>query len=127
MEKIYDVFTSRVAEGRHMSQSDVDSIGQGRVWTGSDAVKIKLVDEIGGLDDAVAYAAKIAKVGAYKLLELPKQKHPFEEFLSRAETDAEARVMQKNLGDAYSYLKYVKSIISMKGVQARLPFEMIVE
>jgi protease IV len=125
VEKIYDVFTTRVAEGRGMTQAMVDSIGQGRVWTGADALKINLVDEIGGLDAALAYAAKAANIKDYKLIELPKQKHPFEELLGHAEEDAEARVMQKNLGEAYSYLKYLKNIISLKGIQARLPFELL--
>ena len=61
VEKVYDTFTRRVADGRNMSQAQVDSIGQGRVWSGSDAVKIGLVDEIGGLNDALAYAAKKTK------------------------------------------------------------------
>ncbi|MCW3076930.1 MAG: sppA [Bacteroidetes bacterium] len=126
VEKIYDVFTKRVAEGRKMNQALVDSIGQGRVWTGADAVKINLVDELGGLNDAIAYAAKAAKLKEYKLLELPKQTNPIDEFLGRAESDAEARVIQKNLGDTYSYFKYLKNIITIKGIQARLPFEMII-
>jgi protease-4 len=110
-----------------MQQSAVDSIGQGRVWTGSDALRINLVDELGGLNDAIAYAAKKANVKEYKLLELPKQKHPFEELFGKAEDDIEARIMEKNLGGTYSYLKHIKTILSVKGVQARLPFEMVIE
>ncbi|MCE3227777.1 MAG: signal peptide peptidase SppA, type [Bacteroidetes bacterium] len=127
VEKIYDVFTKRVAEGRKMEQSAVDSIGQGRVWSGADAIKIGLVDEIGGLDDAIAYAAKKANLKDYKLIEMPKQKHPFEELLGKAEDDVETRIIQKNLGVTYSYLKHIQTIISAKGVQARLPFEMVIE
>lgn len=127
VEKIYDVFTKRVAEGRNMTQAMVDSIGQGRVWTGADALKINLVDELGGLNDALAYAAKQANLKEYKLVELPKQVHPFAEFLGNAGDEAEARILQKNLGETYSYLKHIKNIISLKGVQARLPFEMIIE
>lgn len=127
VEKIYDVFTKRVAEGRKMPQAMVDSVGQGRVWTGTDALKINLVDELGGLNDALAYAAKKVNLKDYKVIELPKQTHPFAEFLGKAEEDAEARVLQKNLGETYSYLKHIKNIISVKGIQARLPFEMIID
>ncbi len=103
VEKVYDTFTKRVAEGRNISQADVDSIGQGRVWTGADAIKIKLVDELGGLNDAIAYAAKKAKLKNYKLLELPKQKNPFDEFLGKKENDMENPYDQKKPG-TYVYV-----------------------
>ncbi|MDP1800566.1 MAG: signal peptide peptidase SppA [Bacteroidota bacterium] len=127
VEKVYDVFTKRVAEGRNMSQADVDSIGQGRVWTGSDALKINLVDELGGLNDAIAYAVKKAKLTDYKLVELPKQKSPFDAFLGKKETELESRLIKKNLGISYSYFKQLQKILNVKGIQARLPFEMLVE
>ena len=62
VEKVYDTFIGRVAEGRNTSKEMIDSIGQGRVWSGADAIKINLVDELGGLEDAIAYAAKKANV-----------------------------------------------------------------
>lgn len=98
VEHVYDVFTARVAEGRGMPQAEVDSIGQGRVWAGTDALKIKLVDELGGLQDAIAFAAKKAKLSSYRLIDLPKQKDPLEELLGRAAGDAEASILSKNLG-----------------------------
>jgi len=125
VEKVYDTFTKRVAEGRHMSQADVDSIGQGRVWTGADALKINLVDELGGLNDAVAYAAKKAKLKDYKLLELPKQKNPFDELLGKKESEMETRMIKRNLGPVYIYFKQLQNVLQLKGVQARLPFEML--
>lgn len=127
VEKVYDVFTKRVAEGRKMTQADVDSIGQGRVWTGKDALKINLVDELGGLNDAIAYAAKKSKLTDYKLVELPKQKSPFDMFLNKKETELESRLIKKNLGISYTYFKQLQKIINVKGIQARLPFEMLVE
>ncbi len=66
IESIYSTFLNRVASGRKMTTSQVDSIAQGRVWTGLDAVKIGLVDELGGLDNAIAYAAKLGKTDSYK-------------------------------------------------------------
>ena len=125
VEKVYDTFTKRVAEGRHMSQADVDSIGQGRVWTGADAIKINLVDELGGLNDAIAYAAKKAKLKDYKLLELPKQKNPFDELLGKKESEMETRMIKRNLGPVYMYFKQLQNVLQLNGVQARLPFEMI--
>ena len=62
VEEVYDVFTKRVAEGRKMKQSAVDSIGQGRVWSGSDALRINLVDELGSLENAIEFAANIKEI-----------------------------------------------------------------
>ncbi len=126
VEKVYDTFTKRVAEGRGIPQSDVDSIGQGRVWTGADAIKIKLVDELGGLNDAIAYASKKAKLKEYKIVELPKQKNPLDEIFGKKESEMETRLIKKNLGPVYTYFKQVQSLMQLNGVQARLPFEMIV-
>ncbi len=126
VEKVYDVFTMRVAEGRKMNQADVDSIGQGRVWSGSDALKIKLVDELGGLNDAIAFAAKKAKVDLYNVIELPKQKGPFDALLGK-ESELESKLIKNNLGLPYSFFKQLKKTVNMKGVQARLPFEMQIE
>lgn len=127
VEKVYDVFTKRVAEGRKMSQANVDSIGQGRVWTGTDALKINLVDELGGLNDAIAYAAKKSKLTDYKLVELPKQKSPFDSFLNKKETELESGLIKRNLGISYEYYKQLHKLLNLKGIQARLPFEMLVE
>ncbi|MDO8999116.1 MAG: signal peptide peptidase SppA [Bacteroidota bacterium] len=127
VEKVYDVFTKRVAEGRKMSQADVDSIGQGRVWTGKDALKINLVDEIGGMDAALAYAAKKANLTEYKLIELPKQKSPFDAFLNKKELELESRFVKRNLGVSFTYFKQLQKLVNVKGIQARLPFEMLVE
>jgi protease-4 len=127
VEKVYDTFISRVAEGRNMDKSAIDSIGQGRVWTGNDALKINLVDELGGLNEAIAYAAKKAKLPDYRIIELPRPKNPFAHFLGKTEEEAETCIMKKNLGLTYSYLKQLREIISIKGIQARLPFEMVIE
>lgn len=126
VENVYKTFIGRVAEGRGMTTEAVNEIGQGRVWSGSDAIAIKLVDELGGLPEAIAYAAKKAKLKEYKIEELPIQKNPLDELLGKAEDDAEARIMKKNLGESYIYLKQVRSILNSKGVQVRLPYEIII-
>lgn len=124
VEKVYETFISRVAEGRKITTSMVDSIGQGRVWSGADALKINLVDEIGGANEALAYAAKMAKITDYKIEEMPKRKDPFSMFLNNKEDEMEARLIKKNLGAQYLFLSTVKKVIDFKGVQARMPFEL---
>ncbi len=127
VEDIYDVFITKVAEGRNISKNNVDSIGQGRVWSGTDALKIKLVDEIGGINDAIAYAAKLAKLSNYKLIDLPKQKDPLEELFNTGADEIEARTMKANLGEQYIFIKQLKTVLLKKGIQARVPYEMIIE
>ena len=125
VEKVYETFIGRVAEGRGITTADVDSIGQGRVWSGVDALKIKLVDELGGTNEAIAYAAKMAKLKDYKMEEFPKRKDPFSMLLGKGEEGLEERILERNLGEQYQYLKFVKRMMQMKGVQMRLPYEMI--
>jgi protease IV len=127
VEHIYDVFISKVATGRKTSKNAIDSIGQGRVWSGADALSINLVDELGGIDHAIAYAAKKAKLVNYKLVDLPKQKDPLQELLGNAKDEMETRTMKANLGQQYIYLKQLKNVLKLKGVQARIPYEMIIE
>jgi len=126
VEAVYDVFITKVAEGRKTTKEQVDEVGQGRVWSGTDALKINLVDELGGLPEAIAYAAKVAKLKEFKVNDLPLQKNPLDELFGKAENEAEARIMKKSLGPNYVYLKQVQNMIKMKGVQVRLPFEMII-
>ena len=127
VERIYDVFITKVAQGRHTQKNNIDSIGQGRVWSGVDALKIHLVDELGGISNAVAYAVKLAKLPNYKIVELPKQKDPLQELLGNGKEEMETRAMKTNLGEQYIYIKQLKNVLQLKGVQARLPYEMIIE
>lgn len=128
VEDVYKVFISRVAEGRKITTDQVDSIGQGRVWSGTDAIKIKLVDEIGGLEKAIEYAAKKAnlKEEEYSLTALPKAKNPFEALFKTKEEEIENRIINNKLGEKAAYVKQFNYLLNVKGVQARLPFDMIV-
>jgi protease-4 len=126
VEKVYETFIGRVAEGRKTTTSMVDSIGQGRVWSGTDALKINLVDELGGTNEAINYAAKMAKIDDYKIEEMPKRKDPFSMFLNNKEDEMESRIVKKNLGSQYKFLLQVQNLINLKGVQARLPYELII-
>lgn len=126
VEKVYDTFTRRVAEGRKMRQEEVDSIGQGRVWAGADALKLGLVDELGGLTDAIAYAARQAKISNFRITELPRLRGPFDGLLNNTEREVETKALQKMLGSTYPYFMHMRSLIECKGVQARLPFDIII-
>ena len=127
--KTYDDFTKRVAEGRGLRQTYVDSIGQGRVWAGADAIGLGLVDQLGDMEDAIAYAAQKANLGDdYKVTEWPKQKDFFARFMeSRNEKDKIDIAMKQKLGIYYDYLKGLDNLQKNTGVQARLPFDMIIE
>lgn len=127
IENVYQDFISKVAAGRGMTVAGVDSIGQGRVWSGVDAKKIGLVDQFGGIKDAIALAADKAKLKQYKILELPKQKEPFEELLNTfMDQDAIAdSKLRKELGSSYDNIKKMKNVLKYKGVQARMPYEVV--
>ena len=124
---VYNTFTSKVAEGRDMSQENVDDIGQGRVWSGSNAMDINLIDEYGGLEDAVAGAAELAELEDYRIYELPEQKDPFQELLEQLEEDMQTSWMKHQLGDQYKYYKTIQDIKHLKGVQARMPYQFVID
>ena len=106
-----------------MSKADVDSIAQGRVWSGVDAKRLGLVDLFGGLETAIEIAAKKAGLENYRLQSLPYQEDPFQKFMKDITGDSEAAVMQKALGESYRYYKQLDHLRSMKSYQARLPYE----
>ncbi|NVN94384.1 MAG: signal peptide peptidase SppA [Bacteroidetes bacterium] len=123
IERIYGVFIAHVAEGRKMTIEQVDNIGQGRVWSGFDAKRIGLVDDFGGIDKAIEEAAKLAKLTEYKVIEYPKQKEFFQQIMEEfSGENATTKALQKELGENYVYYQTLKSISSMKGIQARLPY-----
>jgi protease-4 len=123
VEKIYDDFITKVAEGRGMTKEEVDAIGQGRVWTGLDAIKIGLVDEIGGLERAIEIAKTSANLENYDVVDYPKRKDPFEEIMEELTSNIEAKILTKTLGNEYKYYKKVQDISQQSGVMARMPFD----
>lgn len=127
IETIYSTFLAHVAEGRKMSTADVDSIGQGRVWSGTDAKRIGLIDEFGGLTDAIREAARLAKVKDYSITNLPAQKDPFTRIMEVLSGDNTSVWAKKQLGSAYPYYSYLMNMSRLQGVQALMPFEIIVE
>ena len=123
IETIYTTFITHVSEGRKMSVAQIDSIGQGRVWSGVDAKRIGLVDQFGGLNDAIAEAAKLAKLKEYRTLELPEQKDTFEQIMQAFSGDNTSVFTKKELGAAYPYFHYLSQMSHLKGVQALMPYE----
>lgn len=123
----YNDFTALVARTRGLRQSYVDSIGQGRVWTGTDALELGLVDEMGGLDKAIEYAAQKAGLTDYSLKDYPKQESLMDMLLKGDIQEPYANaLMKKRLGSNYKYIETIENITKVDGVQALMPF-MIVE
>lgn len=123
IEDGYDTFISRVAEGRKMDKTAVDAVGEGRVWAATNAKEIKLIDAYGGLTDAIALAKKMAKLDNYRIVNLPKLKDPFEELLKEFSGSARASFMKDEMGENYKYYEQLRSIISQRGVLARMPYD----
>ena len=122
VEKIYSEFVSRVASGRKMSPGSVDSIGQGRVWSGTSAMKIGLVDEIGGLKEAVQGAAKLAGIEPFTVRELPVLEDPYMRIISQLGGEVRMSLLKKELGESVKYYNMLREIKDMSGIQARLPY-----
>jgi protease-4 len=125
IEIVYDTFITRVADGRKMTKAAVDSIAQGRVWTGNDAIKIGLVDEIGGLDEAISAAAVLGEVSDYKLKYLPVYKKDFDQlFNTYGLIQSKEEMMKEELGEeTYLIMQKMKKLTQQKGTQLLLPYE----
>lgn len=123
IESIYTTFTTHVAEGRKMTVAQIDSIGQGRVWSGVDAKRIGLVDEFGGLNDAIKGAAILAKLKEYSIQELPEQKDTFEQLMQAISGDNTSVFLKREMGAAYPYFNYLSRMSRMEGIQALMPYE----
>lgn len=127
VEIVYDTFISRVAAGRNMSKEKVDEIGQGRVWTGTMAKELGLVDELGSLDDAITYAAKVAQITDYKLSLYPYYKIKFQDlirkFFGMSVSSVKADAIKEEIGaENYELLQRMNYLKQSEGVQAMLPY-----
>jgi len=128
IEKTYATFLQRVADGRKMTTEQVDAIAQGRVWTGVDAQKLGLVDEIGGLDTAIKYAAKLGKTNSYRTENFPEYEKSFEDLLANftgmAMFKTKEQLLKEQLGvEGFQMLEQIKRVKSRKGIQAIMPYE----
>ena len=128
IEDIYATFTQRVADGRKMPVERVDEIGQGRVWSGVDALELGLVDKLGSLDDAVVAAAELAKISEYDVDYYPLKKSWLEKILNNMnEEETALKMMKAELGDLYYTYEAFKNVMNMEGIQARMPMEIKIE
>lgn len=128
IDRIYHKFVDLVARTRHLRKSFVDSIGRGHVWSGTEALKLGLVDSLGGLQNAVAYAAKKAKLGEnYRIINLPEQKDILQQFVEQLSGEVQSKIISDKLGSWSTYFYQLKTFEQMKGVQARLPFVMQIQ
>ena len=123
VDSVYDHFKSRVAMGRQKSMQYIDSIAQGRVWTGADAIKVGLVDKIGTLNDALQAASKMAKLKGYSIKTYPETKSFIEDFIDGYKNEVKTKAIQQEIGlDQWEVLQQMKSIKQMMGQpQTRLP------
>jgi len=123
----YDEFTKAVANGRHKTQEYINSIGQGRVWTGTQAISIGLVDRLGNIHDAIKSAAKKAGIKDYILETYPEQKGLFSKLGNNFAEEMRIRAVKSELGDNYIYYQQLKSLSTMmRTPQMRLPYDVVV-
>ena len=128
IDRGYSLFRSRVAEGRKMSVEDVEKIAQGRVWLGQDAVKIKLVDELGGLNDALAKAAKLAKLEEYHAVAYPEPSDWTEQLTGKLnQNNYIQEQLRLSLGEYYEPFMLLKTMNEQSAIQARMTFYLKVE
>ncbi|MDO4994115.1 MAG: signal peptide peptidase SppA [Bacteroidales bacterium] len=119
----YELFTKRCAEGRGMKQDDIKAIAEGRVWTGEHAKQIGLVDQLGNLDDAIAEAKKRAKVDEASVLSYPAKSNLFDDLMNEVSGDSYADAKLRDLlGEHYLYFRSLKNLNKHGNVQAQLPF-----
>jgi protease IV len=122
VEKTYSEFVTKVAEGRKMTFAGVDSIGQGRVWTGSRALRNGLVDEAGGLKDAIKGAAELAGTDDYIIKEYPVIEDPYTKLIAGLTGEIRMNILARELGANIKYYNELKELSGLSGIQARLPY-----
>jgi protease-4 len=123
IERFYGIFLKRCADGRQTTVEAIDEVGEGRVWSGDNALAINLVDKLGGIDDAIAIAAGMAELESYRLVELPEVLTPIEQIMKSMSENASARIGNLLLGEQYQILKTINDLQTAHPVQARMPFD----
>ena len=128
VERVYTTFVNRVATGRKMTFEQVDAIAQGRVWSGTEAVENGLVDELGGLDEAIAHAAKLAKSKDYTTVEYPEYEMTFDKLLANLTGmpfgQTKEELIKEELGEEnYRVIQRIRRATQVRGTQVILPYE----
>jgi protease IV len=127
IDETYSTFVTRVSDGRKLPYETVDQMAEGRVWSGSNASELKLVDVMGGISVAIDLAAKRARLDHYKLVELPRIEDPFSQIMKELSGDISERVLRHELDVNYKYYQYMKRLIGADRIQARLPFDISIQ
>ncbi|MDR2928239.1 MAG: signal peptide peptidase SppA [Cytophagaceae bacterium] len=122
----YEVFIGRCADGRKTTSELINEVGEGRVWSGENAIAINLVDKLGGIDDAIATAARMANLENYRVVEMPEMVSPFERMMKELSGGAIAKIERAMLGEEYRVLKTINTLKSGSPIQARMPYELSV-
>ena len=123
IENVYETFITHVSEGRNISKSSVNEIGQGRIWTGYDAKKIGLIDTYGGIEKAVDIASTLANINDYRIISLPKKKDPFSEIATKLASGSNiSNILLNKIGLSTELTKPIEKLLSRDKIQARLPF-----
>jgi len=125
-DNFYKTFIKRCADGRNSTMDDIDKVGQGRVWSGENAIGINLVDKLGGINDAIEIAAKMANLEKYQIVELPEMLSPFDKMIKDLTGGAVAKIEQMMLGEEYKILKTINNLKSGYPIQARMPYDVTV-
>lgn len=123
VERGYETFIDRCAQGRDMTPEAVNAVGQGRVWTGEQALKRGLVDELGGIETAIRIAASLADLSDYSVLEVSGSKDFFKDFIEKQWGEVRLSLVKSVLGNEYEYFQQMQIVKSARGIQARLPFD----
>ncbi|GAA4087988.1 signal peptide peptidase SppA [Mucilaginibacter panaciglaebae] len=124
----YDDFTKAVAVGRHKTQAYINSVGQGRVWTGEQALKLGLVDRLGNISDAVKSAARMAKLKNYRLVAYPEQKSVLNKLGESFSIQMKTRMLKSELGENYPVYEQIKNLTStMRTPLARMEYDVVVK
>ncbi len=122
VEDCYDLFTRRCAEGRGMEQDDIKKIAEGRVWIGKTAVELGLVDEVGGIEEAIAYAAQASELEDYRIATYPKQKSTFELLMEELGGNVRLSIASALLGEDVPYLKALRQLEHHDPIQCRMEY-----
>jgi len=127
VDRGYELFVKRCADGRGKKVDEIKAIAEGRVWTGEDALKIGLVDKIGGLDEAISIAAERANLKNYMVKDFPEKEDFATKLMKSFGEDMETKFVKARLGENYRLFKYLKDVEKLNGIQARLPYEIIIK
>lgn len=122
IDNTYNNFVSKVSEGRNIDAAEVDLMGEGQVYTGSDAIEKNLVDKLGGLTEAIEHAAELAELSDYRVVELPEPEDPYIKLMKSLGAEVRAKIINKELGLAAEFYNDINELMTLEGIQARMPY-----